>query len=103
MASLSVNTAVKLPTINLLSISLLIAMSSLLWLLKYEVNSVKEMRHIISADFRSAELRGIIAEREEAITMAIRMAVLNRDKKWEERYQLYRPILDNAIAEFVKQ
>ena len=93
------------PHVSLKFLSLLVLMiaASLLWITLQENYSTKEMHHMMDADFKSVELRGKILRLEESTTMALRMAILHGDKKWEQKYQIYRPVLDGAIQALMSQ
>ena len=47
---------------------------------------------------RTAELRGVLAHLDEVLTMSARMAAVTGDPRWRERYDLFIPRLDRAIA-----
>src|ERR1700693_1216634 len=55
-------------------------------------------------NFRNREsriraLHGVILRLDEVLTMSARMAAATGDPRWEQRYRLYDPQLDAAIAE----
>lgn len=56
-------------------------------------------RVVIDRNFRLLDLSGRIVYLEEVLSMSTRMAVQTGEKKWEERYYLYKPQLNSAIRE----
>src|SRR5579871_3412624 len=101
MSNNSIDNVTNLPRfpITIFSISLLIAICTLTWLGIYNLNSIKEMQHIISVDIKAIELHGLILQLEADSAMSAQMAIATGEKKWEDRYRLTQPILDSAIQE----
>jgi PAS domain S-box-containing protein len=51
---------------------------------------------------RLIELRGIIMQLDEVLTMSARMAAATEDRQWEDRYHRFEPKLDAAIKEALR-
>jgi len=50
-------------------------------------------------DIKITELRGLILQLDEVLTMSARMAAATGDRQWEKRYRFFEPTLDAAIKE----
>jgi diguanylate cyclase (GGDEF)-like protein len=48
---------------------------------------------------KMTELRGLILQLDEVLTMSARMAAATGDRQWEKRYRFFEPTLDAAIKE----
>lgn len=94
-------TTTHLPRFPVLMLSLAIVSTVcvLLWFGTYTFYNIQALRHTLKHDFRAIELRGLIMQLDEVLTMSARMGVVTGDMKWEQRYNHYDPILSHAIDE----
>lgn len=53
-------------------------------------------------DLRLTELRGLIMQLDEVLTMSARMAAATGNLDWEQRYRKFEPELDAAIKEVIQ-
>ena len=70
---------------------------SLIWLTVYSFHTMKVLQTIVTDDFKAIELRGLIMQLDEVLTMSARMGAVTGDAKWEARYNHFDPILSDAI------
>lgn len=84
---------------KILTATILITIATLIWFAYFSFNTMNAFQSIVTRDFRAIELRGVIMRLDEVLTMSARMGVVTGDKRWEERYNHYDPILTNKINE----
>jgi signal transduction histidine kinase len=82
-------------------ISAVLLISSTLLFGFYSIEIYLHFKHEPTHE-RQIELRGIILQLDEVLTMSARMASATGDLKWEKRYNYYDSILVNAISELDK-
>jgi signal transduction histidine kinase/CheY-like chemotaxis protein len=61
--------------------------------------AVAQLERLGAAELRLTELRGVILEYDEVLTMSARMAAATGDLRWQARYDAHVPALDAAIKE----
>src|ERR1700680_1694612 len=73
-----------------------LALGCLSWNAVTSINRIqgRKERHL-----RIEELRGMIVDLDEVLTMSARMAVATGEPQWEERYRKFEPKLGKAIEE----
>jgi C4-dicarboxylate-specific signal transduction histidine kinase len=80
-----------------LSLTIFITIVILTWFGLSRFETIRLLRGVVERDFKALELRGLILQMDEILTMSARMAVVTGDKKWEKRYDHYDPLLTKAI------
>src|SRR5579862_3465623 len=95
------NKKAKLPhfPIILLGITILITIGTLCWLGLNNYQTSKSLEETDKIDFKAVKLYGIILHLNEILTMSANMAITTGEKKWEDRYENYRPLLIDAVNE----
>ncbi len=84
---------------QILNISFAIAIALIIFLGFFNWSSHLEFQKQITLRYKLEILRDSIAHLDEKLTTAARMAVLNADLRWEDRYKKYEPQLESAINE----
>jgi len=85
--------------LKILGAAILVTLATLFWFGYFSFHTIQVFQSTVNQDFRAIELRGVIMQLDEVLTMSARMGVVTGDKKWEERYNHYDPILVKAIDE----
>ena len=63
----------------------------------YRSHAATQQRHL-----RFVELRGVILQLDEVLTMSAHMAAATGERQWEDRYHRFEPQLDAAIEEIMQ-
>ena len=84
---------------QLCAITLALTIASFGWVVWNAYVSYRDAASHGSRDRRVEELRGVILQLDEVLTMSARLAAATGDSRWETRYHQFEPKLDAAIKE----
>src|SRR5438552_9757777 len=88
--------------IRLLTTALVLTSVTFLWFGWAVFEARREVKRYTDQLSRIEELRGIIVDLDEILTMSARLAAATGNLRWEERYRRFEPQLDAAIKEATK-
>ena len=94
-------TAIPFP-IRLLTAACLLTIMAFGWFGWIIFDARRDLKGYAAQLARIEQLRGVIADLDEVLTMSARMAAATGDSRWEERYRHFEPELDAAIKESIK-
>jgi two-component system cell cycle sensor histidine kinase/response regulator CckA len=94
-------TAIRFP-IRLLTLVCLLTIVAFAWFGWILFDISRDAKIFLDKGSRIEELRGVLVNLDEVLTMSACMAAETGDSRWEERYRQFEPQLDAAIKETTK-
>lgn len=91
-----------LSPVKLLIGTLVLTLLLIGWLSWNVYVSYNTIEMTVTQDVRLAELRGIIINLDEVLTMSARLAATTGDAAWVQRYETFVPQLDSSIQEAIR-
>ncbi len=101
MTKTTIINKISLPRISFLLIGLAIGMSciTLTWFTVTTVTLIHRIKYVAPAILSAENLQSQILRLDEVLTMSARLYVESGDKRWQQRYDNYEPLLNQSIKQ----